>query len=583
MALTWLKKTSGGKTGFDNLAQLLAEQEDFSRLLQDTADIVVFTHDGEGQVLSVNRHGRWLSGLDEQLAPALSYFDLLHQPPDFLKVRLRELIEGRRSNFRHENALVRPGADPLLLAWWHVPWKARGSKDTRIISIGLDISDQRLAEEHLGWLALHDPLTGLLNRRGFLEEARQLQASGNAFSLMLLDLDQFKDINDLRGHHHGDRLLQQVGKVVRAELRQSDVIARLGGDEFGILLPGADRSSAEHAARRCCHSLHKLQPLEGEISVAITTSIGIVLFPEHGSDVDQLLANADIALYQAKARGRNAWHMFDGDDAYRARIHERLYWERQIRDVLNNNGVAVHYQPIMNLSSGEISHYEALLRCRNPLSDDAQAILPTAEMIIAAEQNGLIHRLDEQVISEVFQHSARLRSANIHTNLAINLSGLSFNNANLVGHIRQSLKDHNVEPSSIIFEITETAALADIEASIKIMEALRADGCQFALDDFGVGFSSLYYLKKLPVNYIKIDGSFIRNLSKDSENQVLIRALVDVAKAFKLNTIAEFVETQEVMQLLTSLGVDYGQGYHIEKPRSFDNTWTLFSPKQENG
>lgn len=575
MALTWLKKIQEGKNGYDDLAQLLAEQEDFSRLLQDTADIVVFTHDSDGRVLSVNRHGRGLSGLDEQFGDTLRFCDLLHQPPDFLKVRLRELIEGRRSNVRHENALVRPGADPLLLAWWHVPWQVRGSKDTRVVSIGLDISDQRLAEEHLSWLSLHDPLTGLLNRRGFLERARQLQSNGSTFSLMLLDLDQFKDINDLRGHHHGDRLLQQVGKAVRAELRQSDVIARLGGDEFGILLPGADRKSAEHAARRCCHSLHKLQPLEGEVSVAITTSIGVVLFPEHGNDVDQLLSNADIALYQAKARGRNAWYLFDGDDAYRARIHERLYWERQIRDVLNNSGVAVHYQPIMNLSNGDISHYEALLRCRNPLSDDPQALLPTADLIIAAEQNGLIHRLDEQVISEVFQHSARLRNANINTNLAINLSGLSFNNANLVSHIRQALKDHNVTPSSIIFEITETAALADIDASIKIMEALRAEGCQFALDDFGVGFSSLYYLKKLPVNYIKIDGSFIRNLTKDSENQVLIRALVEVARAFKLSTIAEFVETQEVLQLLTSLGVHYAQGYHIEKPRSFDSTWTL--------
>lgn len=576
MALTWLKKTSEKRDGFDNLAQLLAEQEDFSRLLQDTADIVVFTHDADGQVLSVNRHARWLSGLDEQFSPALQFCDLLHQAPDFLRTRLRELTEGRRSSVRHENALVRPNAEPLLLAWWHVPWKARDSKETRIISIGLDVSDQRLAEEHLSWLSLHDPLTGLLNRRGFLEKARQLEANGNTFSLMLLDLDQFKDINDLRGHHHGDRLLQQVGRAVRAELRESDIMARLGGDEFGILLPRADKTSAEHAARRCCQSLHQLHSLEGEVSISITTSIGVVLFPEHGDNVDELLANADIALYQAKARGRNAWHLFDGNDAYRARIHERLYWERQIRDVLNNHGVEVHYQPIMDINSGDVSHYEALLRCRDTSSEDPHALLPTADMIIAAEQNGLIHRLDEQVISEVFQHSARLRDANINTHLAINLSGLSFTNDNLVKHIREALVQYNVSPSSIIFEITETAALADIDSSIHIMNALRAEGCQFALDDFGVGFSSLYYLKKLPVNFIKIDGSFIRNLSKNDENQVLIRALVDVAKAFKLNTIAEFVETREAMDILSDLGVNYGQGHYIEKPRSFDDTWTIY-------
>lgn len=569
MNLNWFKKASGEKHGSDRLARLLAEQENFSRLLQDTADIVVFTHDANGQVLSVNRHGRWLSGLGDKLSSDLRFLDLLDQPPNFLKVRLLELLEGRRNHFRHENSLTRPGADPLLLAWWHVPWQAHGSKDIRIISIGLDISDQRLAEEHLGWLALHDPLTGLLNRRGFLEKAHQLEQAGNHFSLMLLDLDQFKDINDLHGHHQGDRLLQQVSRVLRDALRQSDIIARLGDDEFGILLPSSDPKSTEHAARRCCHALHTLRPLEDELGSIITTSIGVVLYPEHGSDIDQLLANADIALYQAKARGRNAWHIFDGTDAQRARIHERVYWEKQIRDVLNSNGIEVHYQPIMNLSTHQISHYEALLRCR----DEQQTLLPTAQFIIAAEQNGLIHQLDERVISEVFRHSAILKKRGIETSLAVNLSGLSFTNPNLVPHIQQALREHQIKPSSIIFEITETAALADIDASIQIMEALRAEGCQFALDDFGVGFSSLYYLKKLPVNFIKIDGSFIKNLCEDGEHQVLIQALVDVAKAFRLSTIAEFVETAAVMELLSTLGVNYAQGYHIEKPRSFSETW----------
>src|SRR5690606_25888677 len=163
-------------------------------------------------------------------------------------------------------------AEPLLLAWWHVPWHA-GSNKARIVSIGLDISDQRLAEEHLSWLALHDPLTGLLNRRGFLERARHMESEGEPFALMLLDLDQFKDINDQRGHDEGDRVLQQVSHARRGELRQADIIARLGGDEFGILLPEADRKSVEHAARRCCHAMHRIRPLEEEISVAVTTSI----------------------------------------------------------------------------------------------------------------------------------------------------------------------------------------------------------------------------------------------------------------------------------------------------------------------
>jgi diguanylate cyclase (GGDEF)-like protein len=553
----------------DTLARSLAEQQDLSRLLQDTADIVVFTQNSLGHLLSVNRHGRWLSGIADNIPEHLRFLDLLSDAPADLPTRLAELLNGRRNHYRHETAMTRPGAEPLLLAWWHVPWHLHDGGEPRIVSIGLDISDQRLAEEHLSWLALHDPLTGLLNRRGFLERARVMVASGGGFALMLLDLDQFKDINDLRGHHQGDRLLQQVSRVLRGELRQSDIIARLGGDEFGILLPGADRASVEHAARRCCSALHLLPPLDTEVNVAITTSIGVVLCPEHGKNIDELLANADIALYQAKARGRNAWHLFDGDDIHRARIHERVFWDRQIRQLLNDQRVDMHYQPILDLQSRTVTHHEALLRGR----DEDNKTLNTAQLIIAAEQSGMIHRLDEQVISRVFEHLALLQQNGIQTRLAVNLSGRSFNNPNLVPHVRQSLSEFGVTPSSVIFEITETAALADIEASIQIMEALRTEGCRFALDDFGVGFSSLYYLKKLPLDYIKIDGSFVRNLTRDSEHQVLIRALVDVARAFNLHTIAEFVEDATVLELLAELGVNYAQGYHIEKPRPFDETW----------
>ena len=553
----------------DNLAKSLAEQQDLSRLLQDTADIVVFTQAASGRLLSVNRHGRWLSGIADSIPAELRFINLLNDAPVDLPMRLGELLNGRRSHYRHETAMTRPGAEPVLLAWWHVPWLMHDGGEPRIVSIGLDISDQRLAEEHLSWLALHDPLTGLLNRRGFLERARAMIAGGGGFALMLLDLDQFKDINDLRGHHQGDRLLQQVSKVLRGELRQSDIIARLGGDEFGILLPGADRISVDHAARRCCTALHRLPPLDAEINVAVTTSIGVVLCPEHGKNIDELLANADIALYQAKAGGRNAWHLFDGDDIHRARIHERVFWDRQIRQMLADQRVDMHYQPILDLQSRTVTHHEALLRGR----DEDNKLMNTAQLIIAAEQSGMIHRLDEQVITRVFEHLALLQQNGVQTSLAVNLSGRSFNNPNLVPHVRRSLAEFGVALSSVIFEITETAALADIDASIQIMEALRSEGCRFALDDFGVGFSSLYYLKKLPLDYIKIDGSFVRNLTRESEHQVLISALVNVARAFNLHTIAEFVEDSLVLELLADLGVNYAQGYHIEKPRSFSETW----------
>lgn len=564
---TWRKRRLWGKpVNPEKLAARLALQEQFSRLLQDTADIVVFTHGEDGSLLSINRHGRWLSGLDEDPA-SRRFLDLLHEPPGDLNARLSELREGRRSNYRHETALLRPNAEPLLLAWWHVPWQVEG-QTPRIISIGLDISDQRLAEEHLGWLAMHDPLTGLLNRRGFLERARSLASSEQNFALMLLDLDQFKDINDLRGHQEGDRLLQQVSKSLRSQLRQSDIIARLGGDEFGILLPNADADAVALAAERCCEGLRQLPPLENT-PTNVTTSIGVVLYPEHGSDVDQLMANADIALYQTKSAGRNSWHLFDGDDAHRARIHERVYWDRQVRRVLSDGHMEMHYQPIVDLSTDQVTHHEALLRSRG--EDDS--FLRTDLLIMAAEQNGQIHQLDELVVRRVFEHLHSLHKSGVQTRLALNLSGLSFNNPNLVPGIKRLLKEFELPPEALVFEITETAALADIESSIKVMDALRAEGCRFALDDFGVGFSSLYYLKKLPVDYIKIDGSFVRHLDREPEHQVLIKALVEVARAFNLSTIAEFVEDDQVKDLLRSLGVNYAQGYHLGKPKPFSEVW----------
>lgn len=566
--LKWRRKPDATS---HRLARSLAEQQDFSRLLQDTADIVVVTQDRHGKLLSINRHGRWLTGIEEPHPDNIRFIDLLHGAAADLEQRLADLLGGRRNHYRHETAIKRPAAEALLLAWWHVPWSLNDSDGPQLISIGLDISDQRLAEEHLGWLALHDPLTGLLNRRGFLERTRAQVASQAPCALMLLDLDQFKDINDLRGHHQGDRLLQQVSKVLKGELRQSDIIARLGGDEFGILLPGADLESVNHAARRCCTALHRLPPLDEDLNVAITTSIGVVLFPDHGDNIDELLANADIALYQAKAQGRNAWHLFDGDNIHRARIHERVFWDRQIRQLIRDRRVEMHYQPILDLQSREVTHHEALLRGR----DEHNQLLHTGHLIAAAEQSGIIHRVDEQVIVQVFEHLSLLQQQGLRTRVAINLSGRSFNNPDLVAHVEHSLQEFVVDPASIIFEITETAALADIDASIQVMESLRALGCQFALDDFGVGFSSLYYLKKLPLDYLKIDGSFVRNLLHDSEHQVLIRALVDVARAFNLLTVAEFVEDASVLELLAELGVNYAQGYHIEKPRSFNDTWPL--------
>ncbi|WP_162925673.1 putative bifunctional diguanylate cyclase/phosphodiesterase [Isoalcanivorax indicus] len=551
------------------MARRLADQEDFSRLLQDTADIVVLIQDAQGRLLSVNRYGRWLCGLPATRLRRRAFASLLEDPPATLVTELARVAAGTQHACRHESALRRPGGDTLLLSWWHTLWRSGAGGKSRVVSIGLDISDQRIAEAHIGWLASHDPLTGLFNRRRFLEEGRRWQQAVLAgertgFALMLLDLDQFRDINDLGGHHHGDRLLQQVAQALRADLRQSDVIARLGGDEFGILLDTTRMSRIRDTAERCCNALASLTVTHsigrGLTRLPVTTSIGISRFPQHGDTIEALLANADIAMYQAKSIGRNAWCLFDGDDLHRARIHERVFWEQHVRDLIAGEPLTLHGQPIVNVTTGKTSHHEALLR----VSDGHGGWLPTQNLINAAEQGGMIQQLDERVIDQ----ACRLigSSATPASTLAVNLSGLSFHNPDLVEHVRQAMLRHGVAPGALIFEITETAALTDIDNTVKVMEALRAQGCRFALDDFGVGFSSLYYLKKLPVDFVKIDGSFIRHLEDNAEHRVLIRALVDVARAFRLLTVAECVEDAAVLAMLAELGVDYAQGYHLGRP-----------------
>ena len=552
----------------DLLARQLAEQEGFSRLLQDTADILVLTQDAEGQVLTINRYGRWLCGVTEDEVRGQHFSRLLGQPPKELDRRLAEVLSGSRHSYRHETPLRRRGGEEtMLFSWWHTAWQVSGEKP-RLVTIGLDISDQRIAEEHISWLSNHDPLTGLFNRRRFIEEGKRwLAEPGQAgFAVMLLDLDQFRDINDLHGHHQGDRLLQQVGRALRNQLRQVDIIARLGGDEFGILFNSTSPSAVEQAAARCCEALRGMEVRQGRTRLPVSTSIGITLFPEHGASMEQLLSNADIALYEAKASGRNAWYLYDGAAPYRERIHERAYWEQQLQRTLDSDMVELHFQPIMELASGSISHYEALLRAR----DEQGRVLPPPSLIEAAERGGMIHRLDEKVVDQVTEHLARLEADGNPVCLAMNLSGLSFQNPSLVRHVQAALDRHRVPPQRLVFEITETAALADVGNAIDTMQALRELGCRFALDDFGVGFSSLYYLKKLPIDFVKLDGSFVRNLDEDPEHQVLVRALVDVARAFQLQIVAEFVENEAVLTLLRELGVHYGQGYHIDRPMPFE-------------
>lgn len=427
------------------------------------------------------------------------------------------------------------------------------------------LAERERTQAELRYLADHDPLTGLFNRRRFqaelqrqLEEARQNPTQG---ALIFIDLDGFKYVNDSLGHQTGDLLLTQIGNLLQDQVKDNDVLARLGGDEFAVILPRTGRAEAEELARDILHALKRHQTVIDGHSLQVSASIGIALFPQHGMTAERLLSRADLALYQVKESGRNSYCLFTPD---RAGLDEaKLTWEKRIRLALENDGFVLYCQPILDLRSHQVTHYELLLRL---IGEDGQVVLPGAFLGVA-ERFGLIHDIDRWVVWHAIELLADQERAGRELCLGVNLSGRAFADPELLPLIRREVVRRGLDPGRLMLEITETAAIADVRRARHFVLTLREMGCHFAIDDFGVGFASFYYMKHLPVDYLKIDGSFIRNLPHDRTDQHVVQAIVAVARGLEKKTIAEYVEEEEMLALLKEYGVDYAQGYHVGHPR----------------
>lgn len=431
----------------------------------------------------------------------------------------------------------------------------------------LDVTVEKAAEDRILFLADHDPLTGLINRRRFQEElehhityAQRYQHQG---ALLFLDLDQFKCINDSFGHQQGDEFLIQVAQRLNASLRQSDLLGRLGGDEFGILLPQANVEQAQRVAESLLAQLKdaELQVLSDQHARA-SASIGIAMFPDHGLTPGDLLAKADSAMYAAKDKGRNQYHLYSEGDTGLARMHAKIQWEERIQSALDDDRFTLHYQPVIDLQTGHVSHHEVLLRM---IGEDGTLISPGAFLEVA-ERFGMIREIDHWVLERAIKTQGESIRAGNPTRMAVNLSGRHFGSNEILELVKRTLAEHRADPSSIIFEVTETAAVENLAAAQVFIESLREIGCQFALDDFGIGFSSFYYLKHLPVDYVKIDGSFVRNMDNDSADAIFVRTIADLARGLGIVTVAECIERGEVVQLLRELKVDMGQGFYLGRP-----------------
>ena len=418
------------------------------------------------------------------------------------------------------------------------------------------------AEQNLMWLADHDPLTNLFNRRRFQEVFDRILALSVRYqrtgALLFLDLDQFKYVNDLSGHQAGDALLLLVASSLRDAVRHSDVLARLGGDEFALVLPEAQADEAVYMANKLQHELRQVEFAAHGREHKVSCSIGITLFPDHGSDLNELLANADMAMYQAKEAGSGRWHMYSPDEQAKELLASRAKWRERISQALIDDAFELHFQPIFDIRQHKVTRYETLVRMR----DNAGQLVFPDNFIPVAEQSGQIHEIDRWVIRKVIDRVKQ----NPGLSLSVNLSGRVLDDPSLLAWFHEQLQDSRIDPSDLIVEITETAAVANVQDAIAFMREIKALGCRFALDDFGSGFSSFAYLKQLPVDIVKIDGAFIQNLATSADDQLFVKALTDVAKGLGKVTVAEFVENAETLALLEAFGVDFAQGYHIGRP-----------------
>ncbi len=546
--------------------QSLERERSFIQGLLDTAPLIILTQDKNGNIITINRFGRKLIEAEDQPPVYERIFLKGGKNKDHIAEQLDRLRSSKIGKIKFDCPLESANGRPRYITWFHTKLSDDHPEAPLVLSIGLDITDRKVAENRLAWLANHDPLTHLYNRRSFQDQFANLleiaMRQGQAVALLYFDLDQFKYINDTCGHKAGDLLLQTIAERLREVTRSSDILARLGGDEFALVIYGIGEEEAVKVAEKIFSSLQSIDYQVKNHPFKITVSIGIALFPKHGHSIQELLANADLAMYQAKEAGRGRIHVYSPDAEFHERIHHEVFWKDQIQKAMDEDRFVLHFQPILDLRTNTISHYETLLRMLDPDGN----ILSPEQFIPVAERTGLIRAIDKLVVDKALAiHKALLKKGQ-RLILSINLSGQALVDEELQNHIYESLAAPPVDPRSIIFEITETIAVSNFASARQLMERIRSLGCSFALDDFGVGFSSFYYLMHLPVDYVKIDGSFIKKLEHSREDQVLVQALAEIAQRLGKKTVAEFVENARILELLQQYGIHYAQGYHVGRP-----------------
>lgn len=485
-----------------------------------------------------------------------------------------------------EAAFKHASGKPLPVECTVYPLNIGGKQEGSVIAFR-DFSERKMLEEKLHWQATHDHLTRLCNRRYFEDqldsEVSRVHAGKEMSALVYLDLDRFKYINDTAGHDAGDKLLKEISVLLSDKLRKKDTLARLGGDEFAIILKGVDEESAIAVTESFRTALEQCNFVYNGENYNINASFGVALMDIPGMTSGDVLANADIACHIAKRSGRNQSHLYEHTSDEKNVMGSELGWSQRLRDAMENNKFVLHFQPIMDLNRLDLNnlpaedgavwkdyakndknhlHYELLLRMQGDSGDlyYPDAFIPTAERF------NLMRDVDMWVLNEALATLSSVHERRLNVSFSINLSGHTLNADDSLEKIKVLLEKHNVDPQSLIFEVTETCAIANFESASQFIDEMKWLGCRFSLDDFGSGFCSFSQLKCLPADFVKIDGQFVQGMARGSIDRAIVTAMNDVAHSLGRYTVAEYVESPEILRLLKICGVDHVQGNYVSVP-----------------
>lgn len=533
----------------------------------------VIALDDGGRIVFINRSFLALTGLspNEIYGRLLSDFacEVASDSQVIVKNAISILLANRTSSYSVEFKL----AEKFNQGCWVEARFSRIFRDgsSSVISVSLDdISQRKQTEQQLKQLAVYDSLTGAFNRTYFENELARVVAIANQRAtqhcLLYIDLDHFKAINDTKGHPQGDTILKSVSELLQSKLQKSDRLCRIAGDEFAVLLMNTDRQIGELIANTLCKLIadHSFKVFDTVIKISCSIGLSVIGLEKISSQIH--LQRADIALYIAKRHGRNCVHLYSETDKEGDDVKRSMEWLHTVKHAIEQDNLVLHYQPIYDVEGNQVEYYEALVR----LNIEGQIVYP-GDFIPALERFEDMSLLDHHVINMVIKHLCDYPQL---CKAAINLSAQAFRNADVVPFIEEKLSFYSVNPARVIFELTESASLTDLAATREMVQRISDMGCSFAIDDFGTGFSTFSYLKSLPAQTVKIDGSFIKELTHSPVDLALVKAIREVVTAVGKKTVAEFVENQETLNILRDIKVDYAQGYHLGRPQALEQ---LFS------